>query len=205
MRPGAFGADSGTNLHPLKEMGLLLTSAALFFLAFPSSLFPWGIGCLGFVALLPFFLLCNRTRVLRLPGIGLLAGFLIYLSFNYWLGAYHPLASHRIQPIPVPPAGQVQFGYGNLGHQRPGDLSCCLVGLVAGGCRPAGGATGWSRSAGGPPGHISATARTGIPGRRMLRCFGKCNPQAANSWFALDCSDGRRRDLGKSQSGRRPA
>jgi apolipoprotein N-acyltransferase len=92
MRPGAFAAKSAKHLDPFRELGLLVTSAALFFLAFPNPLNTWGFGFLGFAALAPLFLLYNLASWPRLLVIGPLSGFSIYLLFNHWLGAYHPLA-----------------------------------------------------------------------------------------------------------------
>lgn len=103
MRPGASGAESAIRLNPVQELGLLVSSAALFFLAFPNPLITWGLGPLGFIALAPLFLLYNSASWLRLMAFGPLSGFIIYLLFNHWLGAYHPLA---IFIVPLIMAGE---------------------------------------------------------------------------------------------------
>lgn len=79
------------SLHPLAELSLLFLSSLLFILSHPNPIFEWGVGFLGFVALVPLFVVVWTTVPGRLPFYGFLTGFVAYTGFNYWLAAFHPL------------------------------------------------------------------------------------------------------------------
>ena len=99
MQLGVSDVKSSPGLNPIAELGLLVSSAVLFFLSFPNPINVWGFGVFGFIALIPLFILFNRTSWPRLMAIGPLFGFVAYLLFNYWLGAYHPLAIFIVPAI----------------------------------------------------------------------------------------------------------
>jgi apolipoprotein N-acyltransferase len=76
----------------LGELGLLLSGAFLFALAFPSFLSKYGFAPLAFAALLPVFVLVHRCSWKLIAVYGLLYGFVSYALFNFWLSTFHPLA-----------------------------------------------------------------------------------------------------------------
>lgn len=74
------------------ELGLLLSGALLFALAFPSFLSEYGFAPLAFAALIPVFVLVHRCSWKLIAVYGLLYGFVSYALFNFWLSTFHPLA-----------------------------------------------------------------------------------------------------------------
>lgn len=73
--------------------GLLFVSAVLAWtLAFPNPLAKNGLPPLGWVALLPVFLLCFRSKASWAPFIGFLFGFFSYFFSQFWLLTFHPIA-----------------------------------------------------------------------------------------------------------------
>lgn len=98
--PAGRSGDSASTLKatdPLARrpaINLLLFSASIFLWAsaFPNRLFPWGLGPLAWVALVPAVLALRRSTMLETVIIAPLFGWLTYALFNYWLGTFHPLA-----------------------------------------------------------------------------------------------------------------
>lgn len=75
------------------EIGLLLISALLFALSFPSFLSKHGfLFPLAFIAIFPVFIVVHRTGWIRIFVYGALYGFVCYVLYNYWLAKFHPLA-----------------------------------------------------------------------------------------------------------------
>jgi apolipoprotein N-acyltransferase len=81
-----------TALKILSELALLLLSAVLFSLSFPSLLSTWGWFPLGFFSIIPVFVVVHRCSWALVFPYGLFFGFSSYAIFNYWLSAFHPLA-----------------------------------------------------------------------------------------------------------------
>lgn len=117
MRPGisAVNASRPPVLNAFAELGLLALSVILFSLTFPNLINTWGFGPLGYVAILPMLVVINRTTWPRVFFYGILTGFVTYLVFNYWLGAYHPMA---VLIVPVIYAGYYFFVFPALKAAR---------------------------------------------------------------------------------------
>lgn len=76
----------------LMEIGLLILSALLFSLSFPSFISDWGWFPLAFIAIVPVFIVIHRAGWVRIFFYGAFFGFLSYAIFNYWETNFHPLA-----------------------------------------------------------------------------------------------------------------
>lgn len=89
--------------HNLKaicsEVVLLLFSAFLLSLSFPSFLSQKGWGFLAFVALIPLFAVIHNSSFKTVWFYGFFYGYMYYWIFNYWLSAFHPLANVLVQVI----------------------------------------------------------------------------------------------------------
>ena len=81
------------------EVVLLLGSAFILALAFPSFCSKNGWGFLAFFALIPLFYVIRNTTWKAVWLYGFLYGFVFYWIFNYWLSAFHPLANVLVQVI----------------------------------------------------------------------------------------------------------
>ena len=81
------------------DLGLLVLSAFLFSLSFPSFLSNSGWFPLGFLCLAPLFAAVHRASWGAAPFYGLFFGYLSYVLFNYWLGSFHPLTLVVVPPI----------------------------------------------------------------------------------------------------------
>mgnify|MGYP003311451754 CR=1 FL=1 len=81
------------------EVVLLLTSAFVLSMAFPSFLSKNGLGFLAVIALIPVFAVIKNTTWTAAGFYGFLYGFVYYRIFNYWLSAFHPLANLIVQII----------------------------------------------------------------------------------------------------------
>lgn len=71
---------------------LLFSSSLLFALSFPSFLSIWGWFPLGFISLIPVFIVIHRSGWLKIFLYGLLYGYVTYALFNFWASTFHPLA-----------------------------------------------------------------------------------------------------------------
>ena len=74
------------------ELGGILLSVFLFYLAFPNNFSHQGFGPIGFIALLPLMRTVNTTPLRRLCIYAPFIGFGTYALFNIWLINFHPLA-----------------------------------------------------------------------------------------------------------------
>jgi len=83
----------------LIDLGLLSLASLLFALAFPSFLSAQGWFPLGFVCLVPLFVVVRRATWPAVPFYGLFFGYASYALFNYWLGKFHPLTLVVVPPI----------------------------------------------------------------------------------------------------------
>jgi len=81
------------------DLALLLLSAILFALSFPSFLSTWGWFPLAFVALVPVFVVVHRAGWGASCLYGAFFGFASYALYNYWLGTFHPLTLFIVPPI----------------------------------------------------------------------------------------------------------
>ena len=81
------------------DLGLLILSALLFALSFPSFLSNGGWFPLGFLCLAPLFAVVHRSSWAAVPFYGLFFGYVSYVLFNYWLGSFHPLTLVVVPPI----------------------------------------------------------------------------------------------------------
>jgi apolipoprotein N-acyltransferase len=71
----------------------------LFALSFPNPLIEKGLPLLAWVAFAPVFLLVNRVSLPASIFWGALYGYGAYSLFNYWMGAFHPMAGLIINTI----------------------------------------------------------------------------------------------------------
>lgn len=83
----------------LVDLGLLALSALLFSLSFPSFLSVQGWFPLGFICLVPLFVVVRRCSWTAIPFYGLFFGYASYALFNYWLGKFNPLTFIVVPPI----------------------------------------------------------------------------------------------------------
>jgi apolipoprotein N-acyltransferase len=75
------------------EISLLILSALLFAISFPSFLSKDGfLFPLAFIAVIPVFIVVHRTGWIRVFIYGAFYGFICYVLYNYWLAKFHPLA-----------------------------------------------------------------------------------------------------------------
>lgn len=81
------------------EVLLLLCSAVLLSLSFPSSISLGGFGFLSVIALIPLFAVIDNTTFPLAPVYGFIYGFVFYQIFNSWLSAFHPYANLIVQII----------------------------------------------------------------------------------------------------------
>jgi apolipoprotein N-acyltransferase len=83
----------------LRFFALVILSAVLFALSFPSLLVENGLPLLAWAAYIPLFYVIAREK----PGVcvfwGALFGCTAYALFNYWLGTFHPLAGLLVDTI----------------------------------------------------------------------------------------------------------
>jgi apolipoprotein N-acyltransferase len=90
---------------PLKalliNLGLTALGAVLFALSFPNLLIENGFAPAAWVAWVPVFLLVSRVSLPASVLWGVLYSYGAYSLFNYWLGAFHPLAGFIVNTIYV--------------------------------------------------------------------------------------------------------
>ena len=72
-------------------MALLLLSAIMFSLSFPSFINSTGFPLLAYFALFPAFVVTYRMKWIAAPFFGLFLGLISYAIFNYWLSSFFPL------------------------------------------------------------------------------------------------------------------
>ncbi|MDR0302081.1 MAG: apolipoprotein N-acyltransferase, partial [Treponema sp.] len=83
----------------LIQLLLVLAAAILFALSFPNLLFKNGLSFLAWFAYIPILVLIRKNSLLSCAGWGAVYGVLAYSLFNYWLGAFHPLAGTIVYGI----------------------------------------------------------------------------------------------------------
>ncbi|HEC62400.1 MAG TPA: apolipoprotein N-acyltransferase [bacterium] len=81
------------------DLLLLLASALIFTLSFPSFAYKWGFFPLAYLALIPVFLVVHRAGWLRTALYGTFFGYFSYVGYNYWLATFHPLTLAIVPPI----------------------------------------------------------------------------------------------------------
>jgi len=81
------------------NLGLTALSVLLFAGAFPNLLFEHGLPLLAWVAYVPIFILLYRVNLAASVFWGAVYGYAAYGLFNYWLGAFHPLAGIIVYSI----------------------------------------------------------------------------------------------------------
>jgi apolipoprotein N-acyltransferase len=83
----------------LLDLALLSLASLLFALSFPSFLSDRGWFPLGFICLVPVFVVVHRARWAAVPFYGIFFGYASYAIFNFWLGRFHPLTLVVVPPI----------------------------------------------------------------------------------------------------------
>ncbi|MDR0641939.1 MAG: apolipoprotein N-acyltransferase [Treponema sp.] len=91
--------SSAKNL--LINLTLAVLGMILFALSFPNVLVEKGLAPAAWTAWIPVFLLVNRVSLPASALWGVLYGYGAYSLFNYWLGAFHPMAGFIINSIYV--------------------------------------------------------------------------------------------------------
>ncbi|MDR1869757.1 MAG: apolipoprotein N-acyltransferase [Treponema sp.] len=81
------------------HLGLIVLAAILFAASFPNLLFKNGVPLLAWFAYIPVLLVIRKNGVLACAGWGAVYGCAAYSIFNYWLGAFHPLAGTIVYSI----------------------------------------------------------------------------------------------------------
>jgi len=81
------------------QLGLVLLSALLFTGSFPNLLVENGIPLLAWFAYLPVLLLIPKYNLAQCAAWGAIYSLAAYSLFNYWLGAFHPLAGAIVYSI----------------------------------------------------------------------------------------------------------
>lgn len=104
-----FYLDSKRSLRTVvSEVLLLIISAFVFAISFPSFINLDGIWILSFFALIPMFMVIHNTKWYLAPFYGFIYGFVFYLIFNYWLKTFHPLA---ILLVPIIKGGELLIAF----------------------------------------------------------------------------------------------
>jgi len=81
------------------QLGLVLLSALLFTGSFPNLLVENGLPFLAWFAYLPVLLLIPKYNLAQCAAWGAIYSLAAYSLFNYWLGAFHPLAGAIVYSI----------------------------------------------------------------------------------------------------------
>ena len=84
--------NNSKKIHWGIQLLLVLAAAVLFTLSFPNLIFENGLPFLAWFAYIPILVLIDKNSFLVCAGLGAVYGVLTYSLFNYWLGAFHPLA-----------------------------------------------------------------------------------------------------------------
>jgi apolipoprotein N-acyltransferase len=85
----------------LINLALAVLGMILFALSFPNPLVEKGLAPAAWVAWIPVFLLVGRVSLPASAVWGIIYGYGAYSLFNYWLGAFHPMAGFIINSIYV--------------------------------------------------------------------------------------------------------
>jgi apolipoprotein N-acyltransferase len=87
------------NKNVLIHFGLVITASILFAASFPNPLFINGLPFLAWFAYIPILIVIRRNNLLACAGWGAVYGYTAYGLFNYWLGAFHPMAGTIVYSI----------------------------------------------------------------------------------------------------------
>ncbi|MDR0501727.1 MAG: apolipoprotein N-acyltransferase [Treponema sp.] len=94
-----MGKENGWVKLNLIHLGLVFSASILFALSFPNLLFRNGLPFLAWFSYIPILVLISRNSLLACAGWGAVYGYTAYALFNYWLGAFHPLAGAIVYTI----------------------------------------------------------------------------------------------------------
>jgi apolipoprotein N-acyltransferase len=83
----------------LIHLGLVIAASFLFAASFPNIIFKNGIPILAWFAYIPVLILIPKYSIISCAGWGAVFGLFSYSLFNYWLGAFHPLAGTIVNSI----------------------------------------------------------------------------------------------------------
>jgi len=83
----------------LIHLALVVLASALFALSFPNVIFRHGLPFLAWFAYIPVIIVIRRYNLAASFGWGAVYGLTSYSLFNYWLGAFHPLAGLIVYSI----------------------------------------------------------------------------------------------------------
>jgi len=79
-------------INILLHLALVILASALFALSFPNPVFRHGLPFLAWFAYIPIIVIIRQYNFPACIGWGAVYGLTAYSLFNYWLGAFHPLA-----------------------------------------------------------------------------------------------------------------
>jgi len=85
--------------NTLIHLCLVLTASILFAASFPNVLFKNGLPFLAWFAYIPIVVIIHKNNLPSCAGWGAVYGCISYALFNYWLGAFHPLAGTIVYSI----------------------------------------------------------------------------------------------------------
>ena len=98
--PRQYAASGGFLIKNIFfQLGLVLLSALLFTGSFPNLLIENGLPFLAWFAYFPVLLVIRKNHLPQCVGWGAIYGLASYSLFNYWLGAFHPLAGTVVYSI----------------------------------------------------------------------------------------------------------
>jgi len=81
------------------HLGLVILASVLFSVSFPNLLFEKGIPFFAWFAYIPLLTIIRKYNMPACVGWGAIYGLTSYSLFNYWLGAFHPLAGLIVYSI----------------------------------------------------------------------------------------------------------
>jgi apolipoprotein N-acyltransferase len=90
---------NGWIISILSQLGLIAAAALIFTGSFPNLFFKDGLPFLAWFAYIPILLVIHRSNFLACIAWGAIYGFASYGLFNYWLGAFHPMAGTIVYSI----------------------------------------------------------------------------------------------------------
>jgi len=86
-------------INILIHLALIILASALFALSFPNLIFRHGVPFLVWFAYIPVIVVISKYNLPASLGWGAVYGLAAYSLFNYWLGAFHPLAGLIVYSI----------------------------------------------------------------------------------------------------------
>ena len=91
--------NDGWIIRILLHFGLVVLASVLFAASFPNIIFIHGLPFLAWFAYIPILAVIGKYGVAACAGWGAVYGFTAYSLFNYWLGAFHPIAGTIVYSI----------------------------------------------------------------------------------------------------------